>query len=295
MGMALRQASAQPVHGARLGSGGSARSMTTSLKIAQTHVAEEIATHPEAPAPDPVRLTTRDSVQGRLIVEELGIVAGSSARSRNFLVDLWTRLRGFLGGELTSYSEMFTEATNEATEQAMKEAEALGATSIIRVRYQNACTETKITGVSVYVLCYGTAVRCVDRTSDAAHEYLRQLESVPMSFSKQQKEKAPEPGSASADAIAAAKPPATPVPTTIADVAAPTVAPSHIQQQLLSHPALLQQQIDLQHHQIQQLLALQQVQLTQLQSKLEAPTPEKEVILNVASSAKSTIVTAVQE
>eukprot|EP00123_Amoebidium_parasiticum_P017324 comp23800_c1_seq1/m.41380 comp23800_c1_seq1/g.41380 ORF comp23800_c1_seq1/g.41380 comp23800_c1_seq1/m.41380 type:complete len:223 (-) comp23800_c1_seq1:489-1157(-) len=105
-------------------------------------------------------ITTRDAVKGRRITQELGVVVGTSARSRSILHDLWARVIGIFGGEIWGYKELFANTAAEATSHAMEEARALGATSIIRLRYEIASTENRLTGVSCFVICYGTAVRC---------------------------------------------------------------------------------------------------------------------------------------
>eukprot|EP00127_Corallochytrium_limacisporum_P004025 Clim_evm74s156 gene=Clim_evmTU74s156 len=108
-----------------------------------------------------VLLTTRDAVHGRVIIEELGVVVGTSARSANIFHDLYSRFRSLLGGSLTSYRHLFASATAEATANAVREAEKLGASSIIRLRYQNSSTDNRISGITCFIICYGTAVRCV--------------------------------------------------------------------------------------------------------------------------------------
>lgn len=44
-----------------------------------------------------------DTIVGYRVVEEMGIVVGTSARSRSFVHDLMQRIRGVVGGSLTDY------------------------------------------------------------------------------------------------------------------------------------------------------------------------------------------------
>merc|ERR1712137_316052 len=104
-------------------------------------------------------LSTRDHIEGRQIVEELGVVAGSSVKSRGLLFDLWARVRGLLGGELRSYGELLASSSSEATRRMMREAEHVGADGVVRVRYQLTSTADPASGAYCYVLCFGTAVK----------------------------------------------------------------------------------------------------------------------------------------
>ncbi|EDQ86461.1 uncharacterized protein MONBRDRAFT_28371 [Monosiga brevicollis MX1] len=106
-----------------------------------------------------IRLTTRDSIRGRKVQEELGVVVGTAARSKSFITDLIQRFRGIIGGQLMDYEELFANTTAEATHNAMIHAQRLGATAIVRVRYESAATDSNTTGVSCFVICFGTAVR----------------------------------------------------------------------------------------------------------------------------------------
>eukprot|EP00049_Salpingoeca_infusionum_P018174 m.356074 g.356074 ORF g.356074 m.356074 type:complete len:165 (+) comp17430_c0_seq1:321-815(+) len=111
-----------------------------------------------------ITLSVKDHIEGRVTTEELGVVVGTAARSRSFFFDWLQRFRGVVGGSLTSYEELFNNTTAQATHNAMIEAQKLGATSIVRLRYQTAATDSNITGVSCFVICYGTAVRDVDES-----------------------------------------------------------------------------------------------------------------------------------
>eukprot|EP00730_Choanoeca_flexa_P007368 TRINITY_DN12321_c1_g3_i1.p1 TRINITY_DN12321_c1_g3~~TRINITY_DN12321_c1_g3_i1.p1 ORF type:complete len:172 (+),score=21.39 TRINITY_DN12321_c1_g3_i1:2-517(+) len=110
---------------------------------------------------NPIRITTRDLIHGYEVVEELGVVVGTSARSKSVFADILQRIRGVVGGTLVDYEELFANTTAEATHNAMAQAQQLGATAIVRTRYQSAATDSKLTGVSCFVICFGTAVRDV--------------------------------------------------------------------------------------------------------------------------------------
>ena len=95
-----------------------------------------------------------DIVQGRAIETELGIVAGSSVKSRGLLFDLWARVRGLLGGEVRSYGELLASSSSEATRRMMREAEHVGADGVVRVRYQLTATADPASGAYCYVMCF---------------------------------------------------------------------------------------------------------------------------------------------
>lgn len=86
---------------------------------------------------------------------ELGVVSGSIVKSRFFIKDIFAGFRKFFGMELVEYSEMVKEAREEATKRMIAEAETLGATGIVNVRF----TTSMITSQAAEVLAYGTAVK----------------------------------------------------------------------------------------------------------------------------------------
>lgn len=113
---------------------------------------------------DDILCTTRDVVEGRQIVQELGVVVGTSVKSRHMGSDLLARLKSFfMGGELRGYTALINAATLEATRVALDTAHELGATSLVRVRYQANTTMDSMSGAFTQVLCYGTAVKCTPR------------------------------------------------------------------------------------------------------------------------------------
>ena len=59
-------------------------------------------------------ISTRDTVQGRMIVEELGLVCASVVQTKSILEDILAALGGMVGGETRSYSALLNETTSEA-------------------------------------------------------------------------------------------------------------------------------------------------------------------------------------
>ena len=86
---------------------------------------------------------------------EIGLVTGEYVSSRIFYKDFFNGIRNFFGWELKSYSQMLSDAKDEAIKRMIKDAEGLGATGIINVRF----AITALTNDSAVVLVSGTAVR----------------------------------------------------------------------------------------------------------------------------------------
>ena len=59
-------------------------------------------------------LTTTDLVPGREITATLGLVRGSSIRSRHVLLDFLEWLHNLVGGELRHYTKMMAESREQA-------------------------------------------------------------------------------------------------------------------------------------------------------------------------------------
>ena len=99
-------------------------------------------------------LITLNYVPGKEI-EALGIVKGTTVQTKNFGKDFMAGMKTLVGGELTSYTEMLTEARQIATKRMVDEAETLGADAVINVRYSSA---SMVQGAAEVVV-YGTAVK----------------------------------------------------------------------------------------------------------------------------------------
>ncbi len=100
-------------------------------------------------------LTTTEKIPGAEVAEILGVVKGSTVRAKWFGKDLIAGLRHIVGGEIKEYTEMLTEAREEAVRRMIEEAEKLGANAVINVRF----TTSQIAQNAAEILVYGTAVR----------------------------------------------------------------------------------------------------------------------------------------
>ena len=75
-------------------------------------------------------IVTINEIPGKKL-EALGVVRGSTVQSRNLGHDMMAGFRTLVGGEVTDYADMLTEARQIATGRMVKDAESLGADAIV--------------------------------------------------------------------------------------------------------------------------------------------------------------------
>lgn len=100
-------------------------------------------------------LSTTETVPGYNIVETFGLVTGNTIRSKHVGKDITAGLKSIVGGELTGYTQMLTEAREEARARMIQQATAVGANGIVGVRF----TTSQVATNAAEILVYGTAVR----------------------------------------------------------------------------------------------------------------------------------------
>jgi uncharacterized protein YbjQ (UPF0145 family) len=98
---------------------------------------------------------TTSEIEGRRVVENLGLVRGNTIRSRFIGRDIMAVFRGIAGGEIYEYTKMMAESREQAIDRMVEDAAALGADAVICVRFQ---TSMIMTGAAE-IMCYGTAVK----------------------------------------------------------------------------------------------------------------------------------------
>lgn len=103
---------------------------------------------------DSIMVSNLEIVPGRRVRSHLGMVQGSTVRSKHAGKDILAGLKNIVGGELKSYTELMQEARQEATERMVKQAQSIGANAVLNVRY----SATSITMGAAEILAYGTAV-----------------------------------------------------------------------------------------------------------------------------------------
>ena len=99
-------------------------------------------------------LSNLEIVPGQRIVKHLGLVQGSTVRSKHLGKDIMAGLKNIVGGELKGYTELLQEARQEATERMIRQAQAAGANAVLNIRFST----SSITQGAAEMLAYGTAV-----------------------------------------------------------------------------------------------------------------------------------------
>lgn len=100
-------------------------------------------------------VTTSENVAGKKIKKVLGVVRGNTVRSRNIGRDIGAVLKNIVGGEIVTYTELISQARDEAYNRMVENAKNMGADAIINVRFT---TSAVMAGASE-MLAYGTAVK----------------------------------------------------------------------------------------------------------------------------------------
>ena len=101
-------------------------------------------------------IVNTETLPGYDVVEVKGIVQGNTVRAKHLGRDIAASLKNVVGGELTGYTELLTEARREAVERMLAQAEQLGANAVINVRFSTSA----VTAGAAEIYAYGTAVVC---------------------------------------------------------------------------------------------------------------------------------------
>lgn len=93
-------------------------------------------------------------VPGKKITKHLGLVQGSTVRSKHIGRDILAGFKNVFGGELKGYTELLQESRAEAVERMVAQAESIGANAVLNVRFST----SSITQGAAELFAYGTAV-----------------------------------------------------------------------------------------------------------------------------------------
>jgi uncharacterized protein YbjQ (UPF0145 family) len=102
-----------------------------------------------------VIITNLETVPGKTIVEHYGLISGSTVRAKHIGKDLLAGLKNIVGGELTGYTELLSEARDESIKRMTAQAEELGANAIVNVRFST----SSVAQGAAELYTYGTAVK----------------------------------------------------------------------------------------------------------------------------------------
>ena len=99
-------------------------------------------------------ITNLDYVPNYKIVKHLGLVQGSTVRSKHAGRDIMASLKNFFGGELKGYTELLNESRDEAIERMQEQALQARANAILNVRFST----SSVAAGAAEIFAYGTAV-----------------------------------------------------------------------------------------------------------------------------------------
>jgi uncharacterized protein YbjQ (UPF0145 family) len=99
-------------------------------------------------------LSTTNTIYGKKIISQLGLVRGNTIRSRHFGRDVMATLRNFVGGEIEEYTKLLAESREQALDRMIEEAAKLGANAIVGVKFST----SEVMSRAAEILVYGTAV-----------------------------------------------------------------------------------------------------------------------------------------
>ena len=102
-----------------------------------------------------IKVVTTYDIANVEILEHIGLVQGSTVRSRNVGSDMFAFLKNIIGGELVGYSKLLKTSRDQAYVRMLEDAQSKGANAILGFRFQ---TSTVAQGAAE-ILAYGTAVK----------------------------------------------------------------------------------------------------------------------------------------
>lgn len=100
----------------------------------------------------------------RKIERHLGLVQGSSVRSKHVGRDLAASFKNIFGGELRGYTELLHDSRQEATDRMISQAKSIGANAVLNVRFST----SSIASGAAEIFVYGTAVVLAQESGSVA-------------------------------------------------------------------------------------------------------------------------------
>lgn len=100
-------------------------------------------------------LSNMEIIPQHKITQHLGLVQGSTVRAKHVGKDILAGFKNILGGELQAYTELMSEAREEATKRMIEQAKSIGANGVINVRFAT----SSVAQGAAELFVYGTAVK----------------------------------------------------------------------------------------------------------------------------------------
>ena len=99
-------------------------------------------------------LTNTETIPGKTITECFGVVSGNTVRAKHAGRDIMAGLKNIVGGELRGYTELLSEARDEAMARMIDQAKQVGANGVVNIRFST----SSVTAGASEIYVYGTAV-----------------------------------------------------------------------------------------------------------------------------------------
>lgn len=99
-------------------------------------------------------LSNMEILPQQRIVKHLGLVQGSTVRAKHVGKDILAGFKNILGGELQAYTELMSEAREEATQRMVQQAQSVGANAVLNIRFAT----SSVAQGAAELFAYGTAV-----------------------------------------------------------------------------------------------------------------------------------------
>ena len=99
-------------------------------------------------------VATTNDLPGYRVVRTLGVARGLTVRSRSLVGNLGAAIQIVFGGNISLYAKLAEETRQEAFDNLVQQAEAMGANAVLAFRYD----ANEMAGTVTVVLAYGTAV-----------------------------------------------------------------------------------------------------------------------------------------
>ncbi len=103
-------------------------------------------------------LTTTHSIEGKKIVNYMGIVTGEAIIGANLFRDIFAGIRDIVGGRSGSYEQVLREAKDDALAEMEEYAKRLGANAVLGIDLDYETVGAN--GSMLMVTASGTAVKC---------------------------------------------------------------------------------------------------------------------------------------
>ena len=100
-------------------------------------------------------LSNIETIPGKTIIEFYGVVTGSTVRAKHIGRDIMAGLKNIVGGELKGYTELLSEARDEAIKRMNEQARSVGANAVVNVRFAT----SSVAQGAAELFAYGTAVK----------------------------------------------------------------------------------------------------------------------------------------